>query len=104
MGILKWKKYEEIHPHNKEERELCWKFRDVFFSCLDKHDIQNSLDKNEIKLINKKCMNEKTNFENKCVKSWINYFQKKRYSDFLNNERYRKSDTSKNKLLSKEAS
>ncbi|EGW33724.1 uncharacterized protein SPAPADRAFT_134291 [Spathaspora passalidarum NRRL Y-27907] len=71
----------------KKERTVCWEKRDLFFDCLTKNNIDNSLDAKELPKVNSECGNEKKEFEASCVNSWIKYFQEKRFND-LTRARY----------------
>lgn len=83
MGIFT--KSEDIpkSPPNKSKRLECWGSRDQFFQCLTDNNIDNSLDKKEQSNVEKNCGELRTDFKNKCVASWFEYFQEKRYNDLL---------------------
>lgn len=71
----------------KGKRAKCWEKRDIFFGCLQKHYIDNSLDSKELKKVDRECGKEKKEFEQNCASSWVKYFQEKRYNDLVR-ERY----------------
>ncbi|RCK66022.1 Cytochrome c oxidase assembly factor 6 [Candida viswanathii] len=68
---------------DKGERARCWDKRDRFFSCLEKHYIDNSLDPKELKRVDRDCGTQKKEFEHDCATSWVKYFQEKRYNDLV---------------------
>ncbi|KAK6198528.1 putative cytochrome c oxidase subunit Vib [Scheffersomyces amazonensis] len=74
-------------PPNKAKRQACWDSRDKFFACLTDNNIDNSLDPNQLGNVEDKCGNYKSEFENNCVKTWVKYFQEKRFND-LTRQRY----------------
>ncbi|EGC38929.1 hypothetical protein DICPUDRAFT_75462 [Dictyostelium purpureum] len=51
-------------------REKCWKSRDEYFECLDKNNDNES-----------KCKEFYDKFSDSCLKSWKEYFIKKRIAD-----------------------
>jgi len=54
--------------------------RDIFFECLDKHDI---LDANKHDAESRqKCPKEVADYEQDCAKSWIKYFKEKRVMEY----------------------
>ncbi|CDK27730.1 unnamed protein product [Kuraishia capsulata CBS 1993] len=68
-------------PPNRSKREKCWESRDLFFSCLDRIDVVNPLDKKHDKIIAKECSKENKQYETDCVASWVKYFNQKRPFD-----------------------
>ncbi|CAH2352086.1 cytochrome c oxidase assembly factor 6 [[Candida] railenensis] len=74
-------------PPNKTKRKECWDARDKFFECLTSNNIDNSLDPKEMSNVESNCGQFRTDFKNKCVASWFQYFQEKRYND-LTRQRY----------------
>ncbi|KAK6461289.1 putative cytochrome c oxidase subunit Vib [Scheffersomyces coipomensis] len=70
-------------PPNKAKRQVCWDSRDKFFACLTENKIDNSLDAKILSKVDKQCGDLKVEFENNCVKSWVKYFQEKRFNDLV---------------------
>ncbi|RKF56065.1 Cytochrome c oxidase subunit 6B-like protein new16 [Golovinomyces cichoracearum] len=65
---------------DRSKREKCWLARDNFFSCLDKHNIVDSIrEKNKV---DKVCRNENTSFEADCISSWVTYFKQRRVAEW----------------------
>jgi cytochrome c oxidase assembly factor 6 len=63
---------DQVKPEDmtkKSSRQACWDSRDVFFACLDKHDIIDPI-KDE-RLANQKCGKENSKFEKDCIQSWV---------------------------------
>lgn len=81
MGFFRKEKEATKLPPNKTKRAECWDARDKFFECLTKNSIDNSLDSKEIDHVSQVCGKQKSQFENKCVASWVKYFQEKRFND-----------------------
>jgi len=71
---------EPAGPPKREERARCWDSRDIFFSCLDKNGIIDSL-KEDAKA-REVCAAEHLKFEKNCVASWVNYFKNRRVSEY----------------------
>lgn len=53
----------------RSERAKCWEARDVYFQCLDKHDIVDSIKEGERAA--KECSAEGKCFEANCATSWV---------------------------------
>lgn len=53
----------------RAERQRCWESRDLYFSCLDKHDIIDAL--KEDKKAAKECKAESAKFEENCAEKWV---------------------------------
>ena len=54
---------------DRNTRELCYESRDLFFECLDKHNI---LDANkEDALSRARCPSEVKDYERDCARSWV---------------------------------
>jgi len=71
----------ESEPPSRSKREKCWESRDLYFSCLDKLQIDNPLDPQHAKTIKSNCSNEDKKFNKDCVASWVKYFKEKRPFD-----------------------
>ncbi|EGS22153.1 oxidoreductase-like protein [Thermochaetoides thermophila DSM 1495] len=63
----------------RAERQKCWASRDLFYACLDKHNIIDPI-KDE-KAATKKCSSENAAFERDCAAQWVTYFKKWRVQD-----------------------
>ena len=63
---------------DRNTREICYESRDIFFECLDKHDIldANKDDEKSRKL----CPTEVADYERDCARSWVSliYFRSMR--------------------------
>ncbi|GMM30529.1 Coa6 protein [Martiniozyma asiatica (nom. inval.)] len=68
-------------PPKRSSREKCWESRDLFFSCLDKIEINNPLDPSKSSIIQKECGSQDKQFQKDCVASWVKYFKEKRPFD-----------------------
>merc|ERR1711991_26989 len=55
----------------KEERELCWKSRDLYYECEMKAVSQQQNPKQI-------CKTERSEYKDKCPKSWVTYFDVQR--------------------------
>jgi len=55
----------------RAERQKCWASRDLFYACLDKHNIIDPI-KDE-KAATKKCSSENAAFERDCAAQWVCY-------------------------------
>lgn len=54
---------------DRSARERCYESRDIFFECLDQHDI---LDANKHDAESRqKCPKEVADYEHNCAKSWV---------------------------------
>ncbi len=60
---------ESAGPPKREDRVRCWDSRDLFFACLDKHGIIDSLKEDE--KARSLCASEHAKFEKNCVASWV---------------------------------
>jgi hypothetical protein len=54
---------------DRSERAKCWEARDIYFQCLEKHDIVDSI-KEEQKAV-QECSLEGKGFEANCATSWV---------------------------------
>ncbi|KAL1915039.1 uncharacterized protein VTP21DRAFT_7744 [Calcarisporiella thermophila] len=59
---------------NREHRQKCWDFRDKYFACLDA--------KNVVKPVEGVCDQERQDYEKECMKSWVEYFNKRRILEY----------------------
>ncbi|OBZ86815.1 Cytochrome c oxidase assembly factor 6 [Choanephora cucurbitarum] len=71
----------ESKPPTREERKRCWFVRDQYFGCLDKLNINDPtvVDKNPEKAT--ECLSLKKGYEEGCMASWVEYFNKRRVLD-----------------------
>jgi cytochrome c oxidase assembly factor 6 len=60
---------EPAGPPKREERVRCWDSRDIFFACLDKHNIVDAIKEDE--KARTVCASENLKFEKNCVASWV---------------------------------
>ncbi|KAK6527993.1 hypothetical protein TWF281_009252 [Arthrobotrys megalospora] len=65
---------------DRSERAKCWESRDLFFSCLDKNDILDSIKDSDA--ANKECGAQLKGFERDCASSWVEYFKKRRVQEY----------------------
>ncbi|KAF9164682.1 hypothetical protein DFQ27_001884 [Actinomortierella ambigua] len=61
------------HPSRKDRQE-CWNARDAFFACLDDAKVVDPA-KPEAQSV---CPDLRKLYESKCMKSWADYFNKRR--------------------------
>ncbi|CAO3625499.1 unnamed protein product [Cunninghamella blakesleeana] len=68
-------------PPTREERKKCWKVRDDYFTCLDKLNIIDPtvVENNPERAT--ACLDLKKLYENACMASWVEYFNKRRVLD-----------------------
>ncbi|KAG0163745.1 hypothetical protein DFQ28_011299, partial [Apophysomyces sp. BC1034] len=68
-------------PPTREQRRQCWKVRDEYFACLDNLGIIDPtvVEKDPSKA--ESCLNLKKNYEDTCIASWVEYFNKRRVLD-----------------------
>ncbi|GAQ04481.1 cytochrome c oxidase assembly factor 6 [Aspergillus lentulus] len=103
MGWLPWSSGDSpkasdggrIAP-DRSSREKCWEGRDLFFSCLDKNNIIDSI--KEDKEARRQCGKELAQFEGSCAKAWVKYFKEKRVMEYNRDktiERIKKEDAAK---------
>ncbi|KAF1984154.1 hypothetical protein K402DRAFT_337144 [Aulographum hederae CBS 113979] len=65
---------------DRTERAQCWEARDSYYSCLDRHDILDSLKEGE--KAKNCCPEESKQFERNCASSWVKYFKQRRVADW----------------------
>lgn len=68
-------------PPSRRERQHCWKIRDEYFACLESCGIldpETMNEKAEIREKGKSCLNKKKEYEEVCMASWVEYFNKRR--------------------------
>jgi cytochrome c oxidase assembly factor 6 len=54
---------------DRTKREVCYESRDIFFKCLDKHDILDAVKDDEKS--RQSCPEEVTAYERDCARSWV---------------------------------
>lgn len=54
---------------SRTERQRCWESRDVYFACLDRHDILDA--GKDAKAATRACPGEGTRFERDCAAEWV---------------------------------
>lgn len=54
---------------DRNKREVCYESRDIFFECLDRHDILDAVKHDEEARRN--CGPELKDFERDCARSWV---------------------------------
>jgi len=54
---------------DRSAREICYESRDIFFECLDKHDILDAIREDE--KARKVCPKEVADYERNCARSWV---------------------------------
>jgi cytochrome c oxidase assembly factor 6 len=59
---------------DRTERKKCWEARDVFYGCLDKNNVIDSLNGEGKKTAEKQCANENKQFEQDCAAAWVSFF------------------------------
>lgn len=83
---------------DRESRQRCWFNRDAFFSCLDKHDIQDPIKERDA--AERHCPSERLGFEANCVATWVDYFSKKRVLERQREEMIREAERRGTNVLS----
>lgn len=81
LSFLQRKETNQV-PNTRSQRVKCWESRDQFFACLDKIQVIDSLSPVNQDKVKKNCSEEFNNFNKECINSWIQYFQKKRITDW----------------------
>lgn len=76
---------------DRNARTLCWESRDLFFDCLDKHNIVDSI-KNDEKA-RAECSSELQLLEKDCAGSWVTYFKKRRIADWQKEQTIKKLES-----------
>ncbi|KAJ5095572.1 hypothetical protein NUU61_004928 [Penicillium alfredii] len=81
---------------DRSSRARCWEGRDLFFSCLDRNNIVDSV--KDDKEARRKCGKEVEEFEAACSQTWVKYFKEKRVMEYNRDktiERIKKEDAAK---------
>ncbi|GJJ72395.1 cytochrome c oxidase assembly factor 6 [Entomortierella parvispora] len=61
------------HP-SRADRQNCWKVRDAYFECLNEAKVLDPFAPAAANV----CQNLKEKYEKGCMKSWVEYFNKRR--------------------------
>ncbi|KAH7920880.1 hypothetical protein BV22DRAFT_1020414 [Leucogyrophana mollusca] len=72
MGWFGSSKPEQASAASRQDRQKCWEARDAYFDCLDRAGVLKAGDEGTA------CKQSKTQYEDNCAKSWIEYFNKRR--------------------------
>lgn len=80
----------DYKPLSRNERTKCWEARDIYFSCLDKHDILDATTKEGAAKSKELCSAQEGKYEQDCASSWVKYFKQKRVADFDKAQRIKK--------------
>ncbi|KAF2001118.1 hypothetical protein P154DRAFT_522090 [Amniculicola lignicola CBS 123094] len=68
---------------SRSNRAKCYESRDLFFECLDKNKILDSVNtKAGIDAARKACGEADKEFEKNCAHSWVEYFKKQRVVNY----------------------
>ena len=54
---------------DRNKREVCYESRDIFFKCLDKHEILDAVKEDE--KARTLCSEENVAYERDCARSWV---------------------------------
>ncbi|KAG0054441.1 hypothetical protein BGZ83_011235 [Gryganskiella cystojenkinii] len=65
---------ETVNHPSRKDRQNCWKVRDAYFECLNEAKV---LDPSAPEAANV-CTKLKEQYEKGCMKSWVEYFNKRR--------------------------
>ncbi|KAF9203166.1 hypothetical protein CPC16_001407 [Podila verticillata] len=61
------------HP-SRADRQNCWKVRDAYFECLNEAKVLDPASEAASSV----CLDLKKHYEQGCMKSWVDYFNKRR--------------------------
>ncbi|KAF9583669.1 hypothetical protein BGW38_008903 [Lunasporangiospora selenospora] len=65
---------ENVQHPSRADRQVCWKARDAYYACLNKADV---VDPSKPEAANI-CKDLREQYEKGCMKSWVEYFNKRR--------------------------
>ncbi|KAL1927443.1 hypothetical protein VTP01DRAFT_3680 [Rhizomucor pusillus] len=68
-------------PPTRQQRQVCWKLRDEYFACLDRLNIVDPVAVEKDPEQAKDCLESKKKYEDACMASWVEYFNKRRVLD-----------------------
>ncbi|KAI8147697.1 cytochrome c oxidase, subunit VIb [Fennellomyces sp. T-0311] len=77
---------ERSKPPTRQERQKCWKLRDEYFACLDSVSIIDPTIVENDPQKAKDCLEKKSKYEDGCMASWVEYFNKRRVLDIRQRE------------------
>ncbi|KAI9498008.1 cytochrome c oxidase, subunit VIb [Zychaea mexicana] len=77
---------ENAKPPTRQQRQHCWKLRDEYFACLDKLSIVDPVIVEKEPTKAKECLEKKSQYEDACMASWVEYFNKRRVLDVKQRE------------------
>ncbi|KAI8358684.1 cytochrome oxidase c subunit VIb-domain-containing protein [Mortierella sp. GBAus27b] len=66
---------EGVHHPTRADRQKCWKSRDEYFACLNKADV---VDPSKPEAANV-CVELRKHYHDACMKSWVEYFNKRTF-------------------------
>ncbi|KAI9738219.1 MAG: hypothetical protein M1834_008717 [Cirrosporium novae-zelandiae] len=61
---------------DRSKRAHCWEARDIYFGCLTKNNIIDSIKEKDN--ADRLCSKESQQFDKDCATSWVTYFKKRR--------------------------
>ncbi|KAG0743678.1 hypothetical protein G6F57_006199 [Rhizopus arrhizus] len=76
----------ESKPPSREERKRCWFLRDEYFECLNKCNIRDPVTVEKTPEKASECLELKKKYEEGCMASWVEYFNKRRVLDLRQKE------------------
>ncbi|KAF9223249.1 hypothetical protein BS17DRAFT_705498 [Gyrodon lividus] len=62
----------EVSAATRQDRKQCWESRDLYFECLDRVGVLEAGKEGSA------CIKQKSQYEENCAKSWIEYFNRRR--------------------------
>ncbi|ORZ07486.1 cytochrome oxidase c subunit VIb-domain-containing protein [Lobosporangium transversale] len=65
---------EKVQHPSRADRQKCWKVRDAFFACLDQSNVVDPSSPEAANI----CQDLRKNYHDACMKSWVEYFNKRR--------------------------
>ncbi|KAI1314925.1 hypothetical protein EDD11_001562 [Mortierella claussenii] len=65
---------ETVNHPSRADRQKCWKVRDAYFACLDESKVLDPSAPEAASI----CQDLRTQYEQGCMKSWVEYFNKRR--------------------------
>ncbi|CAK7199826.1 hypothetical protein SEUCBS139899_002512 [Sporothrix eucalyptigena] len=72
---------------SRAERQRCWESRDLYFGCLDKHNIIDAVEGAGPAAALKACPKENEQFERDCAAQWVTHFKKYRVANHQREKR-----------------
>ncbi|KAG0363092.1 cytochrome oxidase c subunit VIb-domain-containing protein [Gamsiella multidivaricata] len=65
---------ETVNHPSRADRQKCWKVRDAYFACLDESKVLDPSTPEAASI----CQELRKQYEGACMKSWVEYFNKRR--------------------------